>query len=54
MCEGGAEQDQSGGSTNKTERKWQDQVDWLSGKRKKVVKKAVHFGGASRIPEECD
>ena len=29
-------------------------MDGLSAKRKKVVKKAVHFGWASRIPEECD
>ena len=26
----------------------------MSAKRRKGVKKAVHFGGASRIPEECD
>ena len=51
---GGAEQDESGGSTNETEKNWQDQVDGLSARRRKVVKKAVHFGGASRIPEEHD
>ena len=35
----------SSSSTNETEKKWQDQVDGLSAKRKKWVKKAVHFGG---------
>ena len=54
MYEGEAEQDESGGSTNKTERKWQDKVDGLSGKRKKVVKKAVHFGGLRLMPEKCE
>ena len=39
------EQDESGSSSNETERKWQDQVDGLSNKWKKGVKKAVHFGG---------
>ena len=51
---GGAEQDESGSSTNETERKLQDQVDGLINKWKKWVKKAVHFGGVRRIPEECD
>ena len=41
----GWEQAWSSSSTNETERKWQDQVDGLSAKRRKGVKKAVHFGG---------
>ena len=45
VYEGGAEQAESGSSTNETERKWQDQVDGLSAKRGKGAKKAVHFGG---------
>ena len=49
-----AEPDESGDSTNEMEKNWQDQVDGLSAKWKKGVKKAVHFGEASRIPEECD
>ena len=51
---GGAEQAESSSSTNETERKWQDQVDGLSAKRRKVVKKAVHFGGVRRMPEESE
>ena len=47
---GGAEQDESGISPNETERKWQDQVDGLSAKRKKGVKKAVHFWGRVVYP----
>ena len=54
LVRGGAGQDESGGSTNGTERQWQDQVDGLRVKWKKGVKKAVHFVGASRIAEECD
>ena len=42
---GGAEQAESSSSTNEMERKWQDQVDGLSVKRRAGVKKAVHFGG---------
>ena len=42
---GGAEQAWSSSSTNETERKCNDQVDGLSAKRRKGVKKAVHFGG---------
>ena len=49
---GGAEQDESSGSTNEMEKKWQDQVDGLSAKWRKGVKKAVHFGGVRRIPEK--
>ena len=48
---GGGEQAGSSSSTNETERKWQDQVDGLSAKRRKVTKKAVHFEGASGVPE---
>ena len=47
----GAEQADGSSSTNETERKWQDQVDELSVKRRKGAKKAVHFGVARRIPE---
>ena len=43
VVRGGAEQAESSSSTNETERKWQDQVDGLSAKRRKVVKKAVHL-----------
>ena len=50
--QGGAEQAGSSSSTDETERKWQDQVDGLSDKRRKGVKKTVHFGGVRRIPEE--
>ena len=50
--QGGQEQAGSSSSTNETERKWQDQVDGLSDKRRKEVKKTVHFGGVRRIPEE--
>ena len=49
---GVAEQAGSSSSTNETERKWQEQVDGLSDKRRKEVKKTVHFGGVRRIPEE--
>ena len=52
VYEGGAEQAESSSSTNETERKWQDQVDGLSDKWRKRVKKAVHFGGVRRIPEK--
>ena len=48
---GGVEQAGSSSSTNETERKWQDQVDGLSAKRRKGTKKAVHFEGASGVPE---
>ena len=51
---GGAEQAESSSSINETEKKWQDQVDGLSTKRRKEVKKAVHFGGVSRIPGESE
>ena len=54
LVRGGGEQTEDNSSTNGTERKWQDQVDGLRVRRRKVVKKAVHFVGASRIPEECD
>ena len=52
--QGVAEQAESSSSTNETERKWQDQVDGLSAKRRKWVKKAVHFGGVRRIPEKSE
>ena len=51
---GGAEQAGSSSSTNETERKWQDQVDGLSAKRRERVKKAVHFGWVRRIPGESE
>ena len=47
----GVEQAGSSRSTNETERKWQDQVDVLSDKRRKAVKKTVHFGLVRRILE---
>ena len=50
----GAEQAWSSSSINETERKWQDQVDGLSAKRRNGVKKAVHFGGVRRIPEKSE
>ena len=53
-CKGGAEQAESSSSINETERKWQDQVDGLSAKRRKGVKKTVHFGGVRRIPGESE
>ena len=54
VYEGGVEQAERSSSTNETERKWQDQVDGLSAKRRKGVKKAVHFGGVRRIPGESE
>ena len=51
---GGAEQAGSSSSTNETERKWQDQTDGLSAKRRNGVKKAVHFVGLRRIPEKSE
>ena len=44
---GGAEQAGNSGSADATEKKWQDQVDGVSDKWRKVVKKTVHFGEAS-------
>ena len=35
-----------------TEKNWQDQVDGLSDKWRKGVRKTVYFGGARRIPKE--
>ena len=35
-----------------TEKNWQDQVDGVSDKWRKVVKKTVRFGGVRRIPKE--
>ena len=52
VYEGGGEQAEGSSSTKETERKWQDQVDGLSDKRRKGVKKAVHFVGVRRIPEK--
>ena len=54
VYEGVAEQAGSSSSTNETEREWQDQVDGVSSKWRKGMKKAVHFGGASHISEGCD
>ena len=51
---GGAEQAESSSSTNETERKWQDQVDGVSVKRRKGAKKVVHFGGVRRITGESE
>ena len=54
VYEGGAEQVESSSSTNETKKKWQDQVDGLSAKRREGVKKAVHFGGVRRIHGESE
>ena len=51
---GGAEQAGSSSSTNETERKWQDQVDGLSARRRKGVKKTVHFGGRVVYPGRAE
>ena len=53
LVRGGTERDESGGSTNETERKWRDQVDGLGNKRKKLAKKAVHFGGRVLYPRSA-
>ena len=45
VYEGGAEQAGSSSSTNETEKKWQDQVDGVSAKRRKGVKKPCTLGG---------
>ena len=50
--QGGAEQDGSNSSVEVTEKNWQDQLDGMSDKWRKGVKKTVHFGGARRIPKE--
>ena len=48
----GADQDGSSSSVEVTEKNWQDQVDGVSDKWRKWVRKTVHFGGARRIPKE--
>ena len=54
LVRGGPERDESGGSTHETERKWRDQVDGLSVKRRMGAKKVVHFWGARRITGESE
>ena len=50
--QGVAEQAGSSSSAEVTEKKWQDQVDGVSDKWRKGVKKTVHFCGVRRIPKE--
>ena len=50
--QGGVEQTGSSSSTSAAEKKWQDQVDGLSDKWGKVVKKTVHFWEVRRTPKE--
>ena len=50
--QGGAEQAGNSGSADTTEKKWQYQVDGVSDKWRKGVKKTVHFGEASHTPNE--
>ena len=52
VCKGEVEQAGSSSSTNETERKWQDKVDGVNDKRRKVVKRIVHFGEPSCPPKE--
>ena len=48
----GAEQAGNSSSADTTEKKWQDQVDGVSDKWRKGVKKTVHFVGVRRTPKE--
>ena len=48
--QGVAEQAGSSSSTSVAEKKWQDQVDGLNDKWRKLVRKTVRFGEARRIP----
>ena len=48
----GAEQAGNSSSAYTTEKKWQDQVDGVSDKWRKGVKKTVHFGEVRRTPKE--
>ena len=48
----GVEQVGSSSSTGAAEKEWQDKVDGVSDKRRKVVKKTVHFGEPSCPPNE--
>ena len=48
----GVEHAGSSSSADTTEKRWQDQVDGVSDKWRKVVKKTLHFVGARRIPKE--
>ena len=49
---GWVEQAGSSSSADTTEKRWQDQVDGVSDKWRKGVKKTVHFGEVSRPPKE--
>ena len=48
---GGAEQAGSSSSVEVTEKNWQDQLDGVSDKWRKGVKKTVHFGGGEKYSQ---